>query len=383
MSTATGKKTSRTRRAQGEGTIFFNEQKNRWIVKIILGTKKDGRTVYRTAHCRTQSEAVERKKELLAKYSNIAQIDAEKMTVSSYLDQYLKIYKKNNVRENTYLSYRNAAGPVKELLGRIRLASLTLLHVKAMMGDLIDKPGAASHGLTVLRMACRQAVEDGMLRSDPTAHIKKPRTGKNLTVITPAEFEVLVRFAADENRIALLIAYTTGMRPEEVLGLYWSNLNFKKAAITVDHAVVRGEGGRAILGPPKNDSSYRTLNVPQKLIADLRQWQKEQAQRILRTPGYENNSLIVARPDGKPMTSNTFAQRFYSIAQKAGIAITMKGLRHTHATQLFTAGWHPKDVQERLGHSSIATTMDIYTAYIPARSENIAEYFNTIYPKST
>jgi len=383
MPASAGKKSSKTRRAQGEGSIFFNEQKNRWIVKIILGTKKDGRTIYRTAHCRTQSEAVERKKELLAKYTNIAQIDAEKMTVSSYLDQYLKIYKKNNVRENTYLSYVGAAEPVKELIGPIRLASLTILHVKAMMADLIDRPGSASHGLTVLRMACRQAVEDGMLKNDPTAHIKKPKTGKSLDVITPAEFETLVGCCTGENRLALLIAYTTGMRPEEVLGLYWSNVNFKKASITIDHAVVRGEGGRALIGPPKNNSSYRTLKVPQKLISDLKQWQKEQAERILQSSNYENNNLIIPRTNGKPLTSNIFAQRFYNIAKKASLSITMKGLRHTHATQLFTAGWHPKDVQERLGHSSIATTMDIYTAYIPARSENIAEYFNTIYPKNT
>lgn len=369
------------RRDNNEGSIYYNEQRGCWIVKISAGyDPKTGRLIRRTASCQTKSEAVERKKALLAKYSGIAQIDAEKMTVSSYLDQYLRIYKKNNVRENTYLSYIGAAEPVKELLGSVKLSDLTIMHVKAMMADLIDRPGTASHSLTVLRMACRQAVEDGMLKSDPTAHIKKPKTGKALSVITPEEFSHLVSFAKNENRIALLIAYTTGMRPEEVLALYWSNVNFAKATITVDHAVVRGEGGRALVGPPKNKSSYRTLKVPQKLIADLRHWQKEQAAQILKTEGYENNNLIIARRNGQLFTSNIFAQRFFNIAQKANLTITMKGLRHTHATQLFAAGWHPKDVQERLGHSSISTTMDIYTTYIPARSENIAEYFNTIYP---
>lgn len=375
-------KPTNSRRDNNDGSIYYNAQRACWMVKVSIGyDPKSGRPIRRTASCRTKSEAVERKKELLSQYTNIAQIDAEKMTVSTYLDHYLKLYKKNNVRENTYQSYLNAAEPVKSALGRIRLSSLSILHVKAMMADFIDKPGTASHGLTVLRMACRQAVENGMIKSDPTAHIKKPKTGKRLDVITPAEFQTLVRFTAGENRIALLIAYTTGMRPEEVLGLYWSNVNFKKATITVDHAVVRGEGGRALISPPKNNFSYRTLKVPQKLIADLKQWQREQTEGILKAQNYENNNLILARPDGKPMTSNLFSQRFGNIAKKAGLAITMKGLRHTHATQLFTAGWHPKDVQERLGHSSIATTMDIYTAYIPARSENIAEYFNTIYPK--
>ena len=53
----------------------------------------------------------------------------------------------------------------------------------------------------------------------------------------------------------------------------------------------------------------------------------------------------------------------------------------TTAAELFAAGWHPKDVQERLGHSNISTIMDIYTAYIPTRATDIAAYIDKIYPQ--
>ena len=69
-------------------------------------------------------------------------------------------------------------------------------------------------------------------------------------------------------------------------------------------------------------------------------------------------------------------------AKAAGLdGVTTKSLRHTHATQLFAAGWAAVDVQKRLGHTTIKTTIDVYTHYIPSRAREIADYIESIYPK--
>jgi len=369
------------RRTNGEGTIYFDEKKDRWLVAVTVGYDKNGRQIRKTARCLTKAEAVKRKEEILAKYQDVTDIDAEKMTVASYLDHYLDVYKKNIVRENTYKSYLNAAHSVKKVLGNIRLCKLTVMHVKAMMNDLSSTPRAASYALTLLRMACRRGLEDGLLRLEPTAHIKKPTTGKSKTVITTAEAQKLVNTASGINKICIQIAYATGMRSEEVLGLYWKNIDFSKHTIRVDHVIIRGATGQAVLAPPKNKSSYRTITIPSKLVTDLQNWKQQQTIEILAAKEYDNKHFVVTNEQGFPMTSNTFSQRFKHIANRANINITMRGLRHSHATQLFSAGWHPKDVQERLGHSNISTTMDIYTAYIPTRATDIAAYMDKIYPQ--
>ena len=377
----TKKKDSKTNhRANGEGSIYYDATRDRWIVKVSVGIDKNGRRIRRTATCISKENAVEAKKALLAKYNGIEQLDAEKMTVSTYIDHYLELYKKGNVKENTYEGYCLSANPIKDTIGHIKLAKLNVVQVKAMMEKFKDAPGTASHSLTVLRMAMRQAVEDGLILKDPTKKIKKPKTGKNLTVITAEEFQKLVGVADGINRMAILIAYASGMRPEEVFGLQWKHVDFQQNTLRVEQTIVKGAKNKPLLGAPKNDNSYRTLKVPAKLIRDLKKWQKEQAAIILRTKGYENNHFIIAYDNGQPVIPGNFSKRMRTLCKNSGIKITMKGLRHTHATQLFVANWHPKDVQERLGHANVAITLDIYTAYIPARAQSIAEFVDTIYP---
>ena len=370
----------KSRRAQGEGSVYYSEAKKCWLAKVTVGIGADGRPVKREARCKTEQEALQKKNELCAKYTGIAQINAEKMTVQTYLDSYLDIYKKNNVRENTLAGYKRSLKPVKKLIGSIRLADLNMMQIKAMMQKLT--PGAASHGLTVLRMACHQAVEDGLLKKDPTAKIKKPKTRKKICVITPEECQTLIGGTErSTDRMAILSAFSGGLRPEEVFGLMWKHVDFKQNTLRIEQTTVKGENGQPLVGPPKNDNSYRTLEMPEKFMADLKKYQIKQAEYILQHPKYENKRFIFARENGIPFIASVFAHRLQTICKRTGINITMTGLRHTHATQLFKAGWHPKDVQERLGHANVAITMDIYTAYIPERAVDIAKYFNSIYPE--
>ena len=76
---------------------------------------------------------------------------------------------------------------------------------------------------------------------------------------------------------------------------------------------------------------------------------------------YQENDLICPREDGSIWKPGRFSQQFEDLADKAGLNIRLHDLRHSHATQLLQAGVHPKVVSERLGHSSIAITMDLYS----------------------
>ncbi len=82
---------------------------------------------------------------------------------------------------------------------------------------------------------------------------------------------------------------------------------------------------------------------------------------------------MCARPDGTPINPNTLTSGFASLVRRTDIpAVTFHGLRHTHATHLFQAGVHPKIAQERLGHSTIAVTLDLYSHVMPGMQEDAA-----------
>ena len=90
--------------------------------------------------------------------------------------------------------------------------------------------------------------------------------------------------------------------------------------------------------------------------------------------GRDPSALVFARIDGDPIQPDSVTKMFARIAERAKIRpITFHGLRHTHATDLLRAGVHPKIASERLGHASIAITMDTYSHAIPGLQEDAAQ----------
>jgi integrase len=89
---------------------------------------------------------------------------------------------------------------------------------------------------------------------------------------------------------------------------------------------------------------------------------------------YTDQGLVFARPDGGPIHPDFFSQSFDRLIAGTKLPrIRLHDLRHTHATLALQAGVHPKVVSERLGHSSVSFTMDVYSHAIPAMQADAAE----------
>ncbi len=97
-------------------------------------------------------------------------------------------------------------------------------------------------------------------------------------------------------------------------------------------------------------------------------------ERLLAGTKWQNTGYVFTQEDGRPVDPDALTHDFQAIVRKSGLPhLTLHGLRHAHATMLLTAGIHPKVVSERLGHSNIAITMDIYSHAIPTIQELAAE----------
>lgn len=170
----------------------------------------------------------------------------------------------------------------------------------------------------------------------------------------------------------------SGFRKSEALALTWHDVDFKESTISITKAVARGDKGRILIQTPKNKSSVRTISMDAVTMNILKDWRKEQAVTMLK---YGHNTI-----NKKQLVFSTFKNTLIDpnatvrhidkvITEHNFNRITTHGLRHTHCSLLFESGAPIEVVKERLGHSDIATTMNIYTHVTKASVEKTADQF--------
>lgn len=252
-----------------------------------------------------------------------------------------------------------------------RLASEGLCHWRELTEDnvyewLADrrKAGAAeatvARGLVSLRMLIRFLVQEGVLRSDPTARVSAPRLRRLLpTTLTPEQVDALLRAFQPENEApptwreardtALLeVLYAAGARISEALGLTTDDL-------PPDHASVRLHG--------KGDK-MRVVPLGRRARAALQAWMDVHRPSLLRSnsSGGRQEAAIFLSRTGRPLDRPNAWRRVKEAARRAGLppVISPHDLRHSFASHMLAGGADLRAVQEMLGHASIRTT-EIYT----------------------
>ena len=129
-----------------------------------------------------------------------------------------------------------------------------------------------------------------------------------------------------------------------------------------------------VISEPKTRRGHRSVTLDPVTISALKTWRgRQRDERLAWGPAWNNTGLVFTREDGTAWRPERITQIFAELVKKAKVPpITLHGLRHTHATLALAAGIHPKVVSERLGHSTVALTMDVYSHAIPAMEEEAA-----------
>jgi integrase len=172
----------------------------------------------------------------------------------------------------------------------------------------------------------------------------------------------------------IFVALGTGLRRGEMLGLRWSDIDLERRFLTVRQSLEQTKAGLRFK-PPKTKGSRRRIDLSLSLVEVLQRHRaKQAAARLALGLRSDPDLLVFSRIDGDPMQPDTLTKTFTRIVAAAKIRrITFHGLRHTHATDLLRAGVHPKIASERLGHSTIAITMDTYSHAMPGLQEDAAQ----------
>ncbi|WP_434075967.1 site-specific integrase [Moorella naiadis (nom. illeg.)] len=228
----------------------------------------------------------------------------------------------------------------------------------------------------VLHEALSQARESGLILQNPVEAAKPPRhPKKKVQPLNPEQVKRLLETAKGDTLYpAFLLALGTGLRRGEILGLRWQDLDLQKGTLQVRQSLIRTREGFKF-EEPKTEKSRRQIPLPPSVVAALKRhkaWVNQN--KLIFGSDYEDHDLVFPVENGRPRDPKGFADHFNRLLDKAGLPhIRLHDLRHTHATLLLLEGVHPKVVQERLGHSTVSITLDIYSHILPGLQEKAAE----------
>jgi integrase len=171
----------------------------------------------------------------------------------------------------------------------------------------------------------------------------------------------------------VLIALATGARRGETLALRWKNVDLDRSTVRIVESLEQTRSGLRFKAPKTEKA--RAISLPAFAVNELRRLKLEQAEELLKVGiRQSSDTLVCARRDGEPLQLQSLTHEFprFLARLKDFPRVRFHDLRHTHATQLLLAGVHPKVAQERLGHSTISTTLDLYSHVTATMQEDAA-----------
>ncbi|MFC2014927.1 site-specific integrase [Chloroflexota bacterium] len=170
-----------------------------------------------------------------------------------------------------------------------------------------------------------------------------------------------------------------------MLGVRWSDIDLLLCQISVSRTLHQLQSGEFVFRPPKTAKGRRIVSLSPSTTLVLHEHRKEQeALYLLQGRSFTNADLVFSKEEGSPLTPNSVTSAWVRLAKGAGLeGIRLHDARHTHAPLMLKQGIHSKIVQERLGHSTIAITLDTYSHVTPGLQEAAANSFDDVLKTSS
>lgn len=327
---------------------------------------------------RTKKDAQFSASEIERQYRNGVTINSKNILMSSYLDEWMNVYKKPNVKQSTYLRIERAVRlHIKPTFGAMKLSEISRMDVVKWVNKLSEtqKNGTVRSNLTVLYDALNIAVyELNYLEKNVATKVKIPKEQINeeLKFYTKKQVEKLLSFLSTykmskySHSIQYYVLFTlltrTGLRLGEALALEWTDISGDK--LTISKNLSYDDHNNSTITTPKSKSSLRTIKIDNFTKKILKKHKINKSECMLMYMNYKapiNPTIIFSNENGNYLRHSVVRDFFYVSCRRADVPIlSPHALRHSHAVHLLESGVNIKYVSTRLGHSSISITADTY-----------------------
>lgn len=387
-------------RGNGEGTIF--KEGNRWRGIITVGLKPNGslNRVYFSG--KTKQEVTRKKKELEASIQNGTYVEKTNITYAAYLKTWLK-KKKNKVSNKNFdtIEY-HVDEHIIPAIGQIKIQKLT----KSLIDDMYEEkyesgrldgkgglsPSTIKHLHETIRMSLNDAVIDGYIMKNPSlnCNINFKKVTDKKKFYTSEEQMMIIKAINTESTTELLILtdMLTGLRKGEIIALTWDDIDFENLSIHVNKSITQfknrdDDGNNYIreIKEPKTKFSKRHVPITEELALLLKKHKQRMLQENLKA-GRSNKdfNIVFQSTNGTHLMQANVSRSWRNILKRAGVdPISFHGIRHSYATRLAENNVHPKVTQSLMGHSTISTTLDIYShvsnTMVDSSRETLTELF--------
>lgn len=320
-------------------------------------------------------------------------IEPSNISFDKFSVKWIKFLEDDAMSENTLaLRIGSLNNHILPILGQLKMKEITTLMLIDLMKNLERKDGRSGE----LSISAKQEVYKALasifikagdwkvVQENPMIGVDYPKSKKtnkveSLNVYSESEIKNLLLLLKDEQphwRIFITLAFTTGMRRGELLGLKWEHVDLKNGVIKIRQIVSKTRVGTEVKEPKYN--SIRNVSISQSIISDLKKYKKHSEDEF-DLLGIENNGWVFFNNEGSyfyPDTPTLWWRRF--VKRKKMRFIRLHDLRHTSATLLVAKNVHAKIISERLGHAKIATTMDTYGHVSPATDKEASDKLEDI-----
>lgn len=319
-----------------------------------------------------------------------------KQTFERYANYVIDLKERIGVKHRTIVRYKELLERIKPAIGHYKLCDLKPQHLnafydqlskdginKATGGKLSSKTIIEHHRL--IRTILAEAEKELLVPYNAASKATPPKNEqKEANYIEIEDIERILFYSLQEplkKQVALNLLIFTGCRRGEIMGLQWSDIDFKNNLINIKRTSLYSKDRGIYQDTPKTEQSKRSISVPAKVMELLRVYKKEyNTKRLALGTAWTDTGFILVQENGKPMHPDTltdycssFRTKYNNIIEKENKDrpktnklpllphINPHAFRHSQASMLILSGLDCATVSKRLGHANISTTTNIYT----------------------
>lgn len=367
-----------------------------WMFKAYLGTDPNtGKRLNPTKRgFSSKKEAKLALTRLQADFDNgeLFKNDIEEIQQKKTFQEVFDLWKQNyelTVKESTFVKamtqFENHVLPV---FGPKVIDEITISDVQQFANENVNKFVKYRDFVTDVARVLEYAISLELIDSNPAKRITIPKRKadlkeKRMNYYTKDELKKFLDYSKKQQPFYIYTFFkllsASGCRQGELLGLEWRSVDFENKCIHIRQTLARGKNKRLYLETPKTKHSNRSVALDDQTLAILKRWRVEQKALMLQ---FGHNTLEPNQLVFSGQESNSFIQlskprtwMLQTINKNKLREITIHGFRHTHATLLLEAGVSPKVISERLGHSSIQVTLDLYSHVTKKMEKEVPNVF--------
>ena len=374
------------KRANGEGNIRKRKD-GRWEGRYTAGHDPvTGKQIFKNVLGKTQNEVKEKLQKALVEAGQVDFTKSGQYTVGTWMDTWFENVAKIKVRPSSHQTYKGYIdNHIKPNIGKIPLEKLTTMDLQKFYRKLLTKGRVERieskeqpKGLSaktvrninqVISSAMDLAVARKIILTNPTNACELPKVEHQEMQTIPAE---QLQAFLDEARATgvyemYYIELATGLRRGELLGLKWTDIDWKNGIIKVRRQIARVDG-QIVEAPLKTKNSYRAVTISQQAIEVLREQKRK-----------TNDQYVFPSPNVGPISPDSVNNMLKRVLERAGIPkVRFHDLRHTFATIALQNGVDIKTVSGMLGHFSAGFTLDTYAHVTTSAQKEAAQTMGNI-----